>query len=128
MAAAIAANAPDGVLEHPLVPVPTPPARRRRRGFCHALLLAQALAARTGLPLLELLERTDDGRRQVGRARSQRVRRPPRFIALRPALGPVVLVDDVVTTGATLGACAHALRQAGCSSEKALAYARTPVR
>ena len=39
-----------------------------------------------------------------------------------------VLVDDVVTTGATLSACARALHQAGCSSEHGLAYARTPVR
>jgi predicted amidophosphoribosyltransferase len=128
MAAAIAANAPAGALEHPLVPVPTPPARRRRRGFCHALLLARALAGRTGRAVLELLERPGDAPRQVGRARSQRVRSPPRFTALRRTSGPVTLVDDVVTTGATLGACAHALRQAGCSSENALAYARTPVR
>jgi predicted amidophosphoribosyltransferase len=34
----------------------------------------------------------------------------------------------VVTTGATLGACAHARRDAGCTCESALAYARTPVR
>ena len=128
MAAAMVANAPAGLLEHPLVPVPSPRARRRRRGFCHATLLAQALAARTALPVLRLLERDGGDPRQVGRARSQRVRTPPRFRALRRARGPVVLVDDVVTTGATLGACARALRQVGCSCEKALAYARTPVR
>lgn len=128
MAAAIVANAPVGLLGHPLVPVPSPAARRRRRGFCHALLLAQALAARTGLPVLDLLQRTGDLRRQVGRARSQRVRRPPRFRALATADGPAVLVDDVVTTGATLRACADALREVGCSCETALAYARTPVR
>lgn len=127
MAAAIVANAPVGLLEHPLVPVPSPAARRRRRGFCHALLLARALGARVGLPVLEVLERTGDLRRQVGRTRSQRVRRPPRFTALA-ADGPAVLVDDVVTTGATLGACAYALREVGCSCENALAYARTPVR
>jgi ComF family protein len=128
MAATMAANAPAGLLEHPLVPVPSPRRRRRRRGFCHAALLAQALGDRTGLPVLELLDRPGDARRQVGRARSQRLRTPPRFAALRVAPGPVVLVDDVVTTGATLGACAHALREAGCSCERALAYARTPVR
>jgi predicted amidophosphoribosyltransferase len=128
MAAAIVANAPAGLLEHPLVPVPSPAARRRRRGFCHAGLLAQSVAARTGLPVLPLLERTGDLRRQVGRPRSQRVSRPPRFRALAAADGPAVLVDDVVTTGATLGACAHALREVGCSCENALAYARTPVR
>jgi len=128
MAAAIIANAPAGLLEHPLVPVPSPRGRRRRRGFCHAAMLAQAVAARTGLPVAPLLERAGDARRQVGRARSQRVRTPPRFAALRGVPGPVVLIDDVVTTGATLGACAQALRAAGCTCERALAYARTPVR
>lgn len=128
MAAAIVANAPPGLLEHPLVPVPSPAARRRRRGFCHALLLAQSLAARTGLPVRPLLERTGDSRRQVGRTRSQRIRRPPRFRVLEAPRGPALLVDDVVTTGATLGACADALREVGCSCENAVAYARTPVR
>jgi ComF family protein len=126
MAATIAANAPAGLLEHPLVPVPSPPSRRRRRGFCHAALLARMLAGRTGLPVLDLLERHGDAR-QVGRARRERLRTPPRFTALG-ADGPVVLVDDVVTTGATLGACARALREAGCTCAEALAYARTPVR
>jgi predicted amidophosphoribosyltransferase len=128
MAAAIVANAPAGALEHPLVPVPSPCVRRRQRGFCHAAMLALAVASRTGLAVAPLLERAGDGRRQVGRARSQRVRTPPRFTTVRPAAGPVVLIDDVVTTGATLGACAHALRDAGCTCESALAYARTPVR
>jgi predicted amidophosphoribosyltransferase len=128
MAATIVANAPAGLLESPLVPVPSPPARRRRRGFCHAAVLAQAIAARTGLPVLPLLGRSGDSRRQVGRARGQRVRTPPRFVALKQAAGAVLLVDDVVTTGATLGACARALCDAGCSCEKAVAYARTPVR
>lgn len=128
MAAAIAASAPEEWLAHPLVPVPSPAGRRRRRGFCHARLIAEALAERTGLPLLDALERTGDARRQVGRARSQRVRTPPRFIARHPGTQTVTVVDDVITTGATLGACARALRPAGCSCEKALAYARTPVR
>jgi predicted amidophosphoribosyltransferase len=128
MAASIAASAPDGFLANPLVPVPSPARRRRVRGFCHATLLAEALGRRTGLPVLELLERVGCTGRQVGRARSQRLRTPPRFSAPHGAPGPVVLVDDVITTGATLSACASALREAGCSCGRALAYARTPVR
>jgi predicted amidophosphoribosyltransferase len=127
MAASMAAGAPEEMLRYPLVPVPSPARRRRARGFCHAALLAEALGEQAGLPVLELLERVGAGR-QVGRARSQRVRTPPRFIALRRGIGPVVLVDDVITTGATLSVCARALRRFGCSCEGALAYARTPVR
>jgi len=128
MAAAIAASAPARMAQRPLVAVPSPPARRRSRGFCHAALLAEALAARTGMPVLRLLERAGDSRRQVGRARTQRMRAPPRFKAVRRGAGEVVLVDDVITTGATLGACARALWDAGWHCGHALAYARTPVR
>jgi predicted amidophosphoribosyltransferase len=129
MAAAIAANAPPELLgAHGLVAVPGMASRRRRRGFDHAELLARALARRTGLPLLAPLERAGPGHRQVGRTRADRLRDPPRFRALEHPHLRVLLVDDVVTTGATLGACARALRQAGWACDAAVAYARTPVR
>jgi predicted amidophosphoribosyltransferase len=128
MAATIAASAPPDLLEHALVPVPSPRARRRARGFCHATLLAEALGERTGSPVLPLLGRVGQAYRQVGRARGQRLRSPPRFTASRTGVEEVVLVDDVVTTGATLGACARALREKGWHCGHALAYARTPVR
>jgi predicted amidophosphoribosyltransferase len=127
MAATIVAGAPVSLLAHALVPVPSPRARRRTRGFCHAALLAEALSARTGLPVMPLLEHAG-ARRQVGRPRGQRLRSPPGFRALRAGGCAVVLVDDVVTTGATLGACAQALRDKGWHCGRALAYARTPVR
>lgn len=127
MAAAIAATAPVGFLDRPLVPVPTPRARRRLRGFCHATLLVEALAPRARLPLAGVLERAGSGQRQVGRPRAQRLRAPPAFRAAAGA-GAVILVDDVVTTGATLGACRRALEVAGWSCTRAVAYARTPVR
>jgi ComF family protein len=144
MAAQIAAGAPRewlGVPPDPggrvfrvpavLVPVPLHLARRRRRGFNQAELLASELAARTGLGLSDCLERLGRGTTQVGRTRGQRARAIEGGVAIRlEALLPAhaLLVDDVVTTGATLAACAAALRPAGVREVRALAYARTPGR
>jgi len=130
LAAAIAAGAPRDLLgpSPALVPVPMPAARRRRRGYNQAERIATALGRRTGLELAECLER-GAAPRQVGRGRQQRLhdsgggvragRAPPRR---------VLLVDDVATTGATLAACAAALRRAGTGSVAAVTYARTPGR
>ncbi len=92
------------------------------RGFDPAELIATELARRTGNPLSHCLAR-DHGRRQVGRSRSERLEGGPRVQAT--AKGPLaaILVDDVVTTGTTLAACANALRQAGSETVLALAFA-----
>jgi predicted amidophosphoribosyltransferase len=111
-AALIAGRAPVGLLAGSIVPVPAAPMRRRRRGFDSAEAIAGALARRTGLPIVPCLARTQS-RRQVGRPRAERVADPPRVRMLSPPPSRAVLVDDVVTTGATLGVCAAALRSAG---------------
>lgn len=108
-----------------LVPVPAAPRRRRSRGFDPAELIAAALGERLGLAAVRLLRRTDCGR-QRGRGRAERLARRPRFEALARVCGPVILVDDVVTTGATLGACATALAAAGGQVLGAVAFAQTP--
>jgi predicted amidophosphoribosyltransferase len=127
MAAQMAAGAPAGLLVAPvvLVPVPTHPARVRRRGFDHAERLAGALSARTGRPALAALVRGGRATRQLGAGRSER-RAAGRlaFEAREPAPGDAVLVDDVHTTGATLEACALALRRAGAHRVRAVTYAR----
>lgn len=128
LAAAIAATAPEAWLAPParLVPVPLHPARLRRRGFNQAERLARALTKRTGLRVADCLVRTGSSTTQVGRGRVQRLAAPPGRFALcasPPALA--VLVDDVITTGATLSACAEVLRVHGCSEVRAVAYART---
>ena len=132
MAAQIVALAPARWLSAAiLVPVPLHPARLRRRGFNQAELLAAALAGRTGLGVSDCLARAGRGGRQTGRGRAERARAIEGAVLVRPrALRPAhaLLVDDVVTTGATLAACAGALRQAGVRSIRAVAYARTPGR
>ncbi len=127
MAAQLAATAPPGLLDGAtLVPVPADRGRRRARGFDHADRLARALARRTGLPLAQPLRRTGARSRQVGAGRSARLAAAPAAVGLRAAPpATVVLVDDVHTTGATLEACARALRQGGALRVVALAYART---
>lgn len=94
-----------------IVAVPPAPSRLRARGFDPAALIAGALAGRLGLPLVPCLERLDSTR-QVGRDRGERVFDPPRVRA-RGAPAGALLVDDVLTTGATLRACARALERAG---------------
>ncbi len=115
--AVIAARAPAGLLEGTIVPVPPAPARRRWRGFDAAEAIAAALSAETGLPLSPCLRRSQ-GRRQVGRPRSERLAAPPQVRLAGPPPATAVLVDDVVTTGATLGACARALRSGGCGRSR----------
>jgi ComF family protein len=107
-----------------LVPVPAAPRRRRRRGFDPADRIGRALAGTTGRPLRRCLRR-GDGPRQVGRPRRERLASAPGVRAVGPVPERAVLVDDVVTTGATLAACAVALRVAGAREIGALAFARS---
>ncbi|HYN36844.1 MAG TPA: phosphoribosyltransferase family protein [Actinomycetota bacterium] len=97
--------------------VPGRPAEERRRGFDHAHLLAQGLGRRLGLPVVPLLERTGSDRDQVGlSAEERRQNLVGAFRARSESLASVVLVDDVLTTGATASSCARALQAAGASS------------
>jgi ComF family protein len=105
------------------------PATRRavaRRGYDHAALLANAIAERTGLPPARLLVATGAAD-QRGLGRSSRFANACAAFAVAPGTTPparVLLVDDVLTTGATLDAAATVLLDAGAHEVRACALAR----
>lgn len=104
-----------------------PPSDRRRiamRGIDHAPLLARRTAVRLGLPARPLLVRRD-GTVQTGASRSERLHGPG-FAVRRDVRGVrVLVVDDVVTTGATLRAARAALLDAGAVDVACVAVAAT---
>jgi ComF family protein len=109
-----------------LAPVPLHPRRLATRGYNQAALLARDLATLSGRRQeARLLARVRDTPRQVGQARLERVANVDgafRVRSQRP--GRVVLVDDVVTTGSTVRACAQALRAKGFELTAVVALAR----
>ena len=109
--------------------VPLSRRRRARRGFDQAEVLARATAARLGIPAAPLLVRVRDTRAQARVGGAERRRALRDAFATRKVAGKVtqrvLLVDDVLTTGATAAACASVLRRAGASSVVLLTAARS---
>ena len=113
-----------------VVPVPLHPRRLRQRGYNQAALLACELGRQAGLPV------DQDGLQRVRETASQmRLNAAERQVNVRDAFAcsngnaqgrQVLLVDDVCTTGATLEACADALRAGGAKAVWALTLARAP--
>ncbi len=114
---------PPELLGGRIVAVPPAPLRAMKRGFDPAGEFAAGLAERLGAPLDACLARRGGGR-QIGKRRGQRIGSPPRIHATGAAPRSVLLVDDVFTTGATLSACAQALRGAGAVRIVAITFAR----
>ena len=121
-----------------LVPVPVHADRERKRGYDQAALIAVVAGRELGLPVAPILERSRATTAQFDLDRSARATNVEGAFRLLPhpraaaAAGPdrplanrwVVLVDDVVTTGATLAACARPLLEAGALAVSAVAVAR----
>lgn len=109
-----------------IIAVPLHRTRYLFRGFNQAELLAAPISRHFGWPLLgTVIARRRSGRPQVGRGKLQRRRNVHNaFTPQAPVTGRrLLLLDDVVTTGSTLSACAEALRSAGAESVTALALA-----
>ena len=122
-----------------LVPVPASPDRVRERGYDQAALIAREAGRRLGLPVIEALERSRATTAQFDLDRAARATNLAGAFQVRIADAGaeagagasinlrdrwLVLVDDVVTTGATLAACATALLDAGALAVSAIAVAR----
>jgi ComF family protein len=113
-----------------LVPVPASPDRVRERGYDQAALLAAEAGRRLRMPAVRALERTRTTTAQFDLDRAARSSNLDGAFRVIPAARSrvagrwVILVDDVVTTGATLGACASALLEAGALAVSAVAVAR----
>ena len=117
-----------------IVPVPVHAERERRRGYDQAALIADVAGERLGLPVVWALERHRATVAQFELGRDERAANVEDAFRVRASLGGraersvaarwVLLVDDVVTTGATLAACALALERAGALAVSAIAVAR----
>lgn len=130
MARKMKLEAPECLCDPLVVPVPTTPWRRRTRGYNQAALLAEGVARRTSLPVAEALLR-GEGRTQV------RLGPRERRSNVQGAFGlagdtrslirgrEVILVDDVLTTGATAIAAARVLHSGGVKGVRLLTFARS---
>lgn len=111
-----------------IVPVPMTRDGLRRRGYNQSALMAAALGKLSGRKArLDLLHKIKDTPPQVGLSRTVRLKNlRGAFSASDKAKGlNIVVLDDVITTGATMRECANALRKAGAASVTALSLART---
>lgn len=108
-----------------LIAVPSSPLRVRQRGFDHSVTLVKEVAKLSGLPHRNVLARTND-LRQVGASKKQRQEQIQGAFRLKRSRKEipehVILVDDVITTGATLSEAAKILKDAGVKQVDALTF------
>ena len=117
VASLISAHWPDELARPVFVPIPSTPRNLKRRGFSHTHLLAQSLSKRLNhARVLPLLASSGNRLDQVGLGQSERrenLRGAFRVLPHRAINGPLVLLDDVYTSGATMGEAIRTMRDSG---------------
>lgn len=111
-----------------VVPIPTANSRVRRRGFDQAALIAESFARARHLEFKRILQRTSEVD-QIGKNRKERMRQMEGSLKVRSSNSSiadrsVLLIDDVITTGATVESAAKLLRENGVKHVDAAAVAR----
>jgi len=111
-----------------LVPVPIGPGRLRQRVYNQAELLAEAIGKVMNVPMMPVLERIKEGPSQTQLNVAQRRANVRDAFRVRTDLNPdglrLLLIDDVMTTGATLDACARMLKRSGAARVFGMTVAR----
>lgn len=121
---------PAGETFDAVIPVPLHWRRQWSRGFNQSELLARQVARRRGIPVLRALRRARATQSQTGLSNTRRRKNVTGAFRVRGSFNGarVLLVDDVMTTGATGSACAAALKAAGAGSVTLLTLARADRR
>lgn len=129
LAGLIAERLPELPSDTIIVPIPTIPSHIRERGYDHTRLIARRVAVLKGLRVESGLLRRHHNSKQRGANRAQRLKQAATAFrcAAPPRKVPYLLLDDVVTTGATLDQAARVLREAGAETVWAVAASRQPL-
>jgi ComF family protein len=119
---------------HAVIPVPLHPSRQRQRGYNQSAILAKYVAKRMNVPImsnnLRRIRPTDEQALIAGRdARRQNVEQAFQVTSPASVQGKsVIVIDDIMTTGATVNECARVLKKSGAASVLVLAVARRVLR
>ncbi len=109
--------------------VPMHKTRMRKRGYNQAEKIAVAVADKTTMPCVTLLEKTTNTPNQARLNKEERIKNVfGTYTAITRPPDRVVIIDDVMTTGSTLNECARVLKEAGAKSVYALTFASVPER
>jgi ComF family protein len=109
-----------------LCPVPLHWTRRLERGYNQSALLGKQISKQTSLAYTPYLQRGKRTQQQAKLGKQERVSNVADAFVSKPCKGTILLIDDVITSGATTQACVKALLGAGASEVKVAAIARTP--